>query len=49
MSNTNIQTIEGTEYKVTLNVSGVANLTDTGLKAHVKPLVHVLMVLSHSE
>ena len=38
MSNTNIQTIEGTEYKVTLNVSGVANLTDYRVEGSCKAI-----------
>lgn len=38
MSNTNIQTIEGTEYKVTLNVSGVANLTDYKVEGSCKAI-----------
>lgn len=38
MSNTNIQTIEGTEYRVTLNVSGVANLTDYRVEGSCKAI-----------
>ena len=38
MSNTNIQTIEGTQYKVTLNVSGVANLTEYKVYGSCKPI-----------
>lgn len=38
MSNTNIKTIEGTEYKVTLNVSGVANLTDYRVEGSCKAI-----------
>lgn len=38
MSNSNIKTIEGTEYKVTLNVSGVANLTDYKVEGSCKAI-----------
>lgn len=38
MSISNIQTIEGTEYKVTLNVSGVANLIDYRVEGSCKAI-----------
>lgn len=38
MGNNSIRTIEGTEYKVTLNVSGVANLEDYIVYGSCKPV-----------
>lgn len=38
MSNTSIKTIEGTEYKVSLNVSGVADLTDYQVYGSCEPI-----------
>lgn len=38
MSINNIKTIEGTQYKVTLNISGVADLQDYKLYGSSKPV-----------